>query len=131
MIVLDTSILIDGISGSGYNPVREQIRERLARGETMLVPTLVLYEWLRGPRTLDEIAAQEAAFPRPEAIDFGIREAELSARLYKAVTRPRTREIDLGIAACAIVRNASLWTANVNDFADIPGLRLERDRRIH
>ena len=32
--------------------------------------------------------------------------------------------MDLAIAAHAISREASLWSLNVADFADIPGLKL-------
>jgi predicted nucleic acid-binding protein len=32
----------------------------------------------------------------------------------------------LAIAACAIVRDAELWTLNLADFKDIPQLRLAR-----
>jgi predicted nucleic acid-binding protein len=32
--------------------------------------------------------------------------------------------MDLAIAACAIRREAELWTLNGADFKDIPGLRL-------
>ena len=34
------------------------------------------------------------------------------------------REMDIAIAACAIVNAASLWTLNPGDFPDIPGLTL-------
>jgi predicted nucleic acid-binding protein len=40
------------------------------------------------------------------------------------VRRPRGREIDLAIAATAIVHDAALWTLNPRDFADVPRLRL-------
>ena len=36
------------------------------------------------------------------------------------------QEMDLAIAACAIVREAALWTLNPGDFKDIPGLRLAK-----
>jgi predicted nucleic acid-binding protein len=39
------------------------------------------------------------------------------------VRRRRGRELDLAIAACALVRDAELWTLNVSDFQDVPGLR--------
>jgi predicted nucleic acid-binding protein len=38
--------------------------------------------------------------------------------------RPRGREIDIAIAACAIANNASLWTLCPEDFSDVPGLTL-------
>jgi len=89
-----------------------------------MLPSLVLYEWLRGPRLPEELAAQEALFPSDSAIPFGSAEAALSANLYKSVRRPRGRDIDLAIAACAISRQAELWTLNSSDFSDIPGLQL-------
>ena len=122
MIVLDTSVLIDGLTGSRRSA--PAIRSTLAEGEQIRLTALVLYEWLRGPRLPQELAAQEALFPARSAIPFGHDEAILSADLYRAVTRPRGREIDLGIAACAILREAQLWTLNRADFRDMPGLRL-------
>ncbi|HEY7305661.1 MAG TPA: hypothetical protein VH601_16165 [Bryobacteraceae bacterium] len=71
-----------------------------------------------------EVAVQEALFPTDSAVVFGPREVSLSAKLYRTVNRSRGREIDLAIAACAIVRNAGLWTLNTADFKDIPKLRL-------
>ena len=46
------------------------------------------------------------------------------SELYRRLRRPRHREIDLAIAACAIVHGAELWTLNPQDFRDIPGLTL-------
>ena len=111
MIVLDTSVLIDGLTGGKRSG--PAIRGSLAEGEQILVPALVLFEWLRGPRLREELAAQEAA---------------LSADLYRAVVRPRGLEIDLAIAACSILREAPLWTFNRADFRDLPGIRLYGSR---
>jgi predicted nucleic acid-binding protein len=122
VIVLDTSIVIDGLTGLKRSA--PAIRGSLAEGEKLLLPTLVLYEWLRGPRLREELAAQEALFPAKSAIPFGPEEATVSAGLYRAVKRPRGREIDLGIAACALVRGAHLWTLNPADFRDVPSIRL-------
>ena len=122
MIVLDTSVLIDSLSG----PKRSApaLRRAIESGERILIPSLVLYEWLRGPRLPEELAAQEALLPSESAIPFGPREAALSAKLYRALRRPRGRQIDLAIAACAVSRQAALWTLNRADFEDVPGLRL-------
>jgi len=89
---------------------------------------LVLYEWLRGPRYPEEIAAQEALFPLEYILPFGVEEAEISARLYRSVRRARGREIDLAIAASAIARTAPLWTLNPAEFADLPGIQLYNSR---
>lgn len=122
MIVLDTSLLIDSLSGPRRSSIA--LRASIETGERLVLPAIVLYEWLRGPRLPAEIAAQEALFPSEAAIAFGPKEAALSAKLYRSLPRARGREIDLAIAATALLQNADLWTLNQADFADIPNLRL-------
>lgn len=90
----------------------------------MLLPSIVLYEWLRGPRSTQELATQEALFPAGQAVAFGPEDARVAAALYQQVSRARSREIDLAIGACAILQEAELWTMNTKGFCDIPGLRL-------
>jgi predicted nucleic acid-binding protein len=96
----------------------------ILEGHRAVLPTLVLYEWLRGPRTAEEIAAQEAWMPRSGAVSFGVPESELAAQIFQSSSRARTRQVDFAIAATAIVRELPLWTLNRDDFADIPRLRL-------
>ena len=122
MIVLDTSVLIEALGAGGS--MTAELRRVIAEGQRMVLPTLVLYEWLRGPRLPEELEAQEAVLPAAEAIAFGPDEAALAARLYRQAPRRRGREVDLAIAACAIAWNAELWTLNVADFSDLPGLSL-------
>ena len=93
-------------------------------GERLVVPSLVFYEWLRGPRRAQELAAHEALSPSEFVLPFEWQESALSARLYRNLRRPRGREIDIAIATCAISRAADLWILNAADFKDIPGLRL-------
>jgi predicted nucleic acid-binding protein len=38
--------------------------------------------------------------------------------------RPRGREIDLAVAACALAGSAALWTLNRADFDDIRDLQV-------
>ena len=122
MILLDTSVLIDALTGPKRSAAA--LRKAIEAGERLIVPTLVLYEWLRGRRHRQELAAQEALFPRESAVPFGPEEAALAVRLYREVDRARGREIDLAIAASALVHHARLWTLNVEDFKDIPGLEM-------
>jgi predicted nucleic acid-binding protein len=122
MILLDTSALVNSLAGLKHSA--SALRKVLARGERVGIPALVLYEWLRGPRRKEELAAQEALFPAELSIPFGAAEAATSARLYRSLRKPRGREVDIAIAACAINYSAALWTLNVADFADIPGLQL-------
>lgn len=122
MIVLDTSVLIDTLTGPRRSA--PAFRAAIATGDRFLLPCLVLYEWLRGPRRREELEAQEALLPREQAIPFGAEEAALAARLYEELPRARGREIDLAIAATAIAQSAQLWTLNRTDFRDIRDLDL-------
>jgi predicted nucleic acid-binding protein len=122
MIHLDTSALVASLSGarSAAPVLRGFVRDGIRVG----VSTLVLYEWWRGPRTSGELRDQELLFPRGLSFDFDVHAATLAADLYRRLQRPRHREIDVAIAACAIVHGAALWTLNRQDFKDIPGLDL-------
>ena len=122
MIVIDTSALIDAVTGPKRSEPR--LRQFIREGERILVATLVLFEWRRGPRLPEEIADQEALFPSDDAIPFGSAEALLAANLYRQVKRPRGRETDIAIAACAIAHESHLWTLNPSGFKDIPNLSL-------
>jgi predicted nucleic acid-binding protein len=122
VIHLDTSVLVDVLTGPRRSAPK--LRQAVERGERIQLSAIVLYEWLRGPRTTDELSDQELLFPRDKAVAFGSGEAARAAGLYKRLARPRGREIDLAIAACAIAHGASLWTLNRSDFSDIPGLTL-------
>jgi predicted nucleic acid-binding protein len=122
MTHLDTSVLIEALSGQ--KPLAPRLRQLLDRGERIFLSTLVLYEWRRGPRIPEQLEAQEALFPSGDAIPFAPAEALVAADLYKKVKRPRGREIDIAIAACAVTHEAQLWTVNPADFKDIPRLTL-------
>ncbi|MGE5276487.1 MAG: type II toxin-antitoxin system VapC family toxin [Acidobacteriota bacterium] len=122
MIQLDTSVLIDALTGP--RRLAPALREAIEAGERVMLSSIVLYEWLRGPRIAEELEAQEALFPSASAVAFGFVEAALAANLYRAVRRPRGREIDLAVAACSLSHGSLLWTRNAEDFADVPNLRL-------
>ncbi|MGH9386032.1 MAG: type II toxin-antitoxin system VapC family toxin [Vicinamibacterales bacterium] len=123
MIVhVDTSALVDALTGPRRS--LEALMRMTDQGHRLMLSTIVLFEWLRGPRTRAELTAQEDLFPADAAVAFGAQEAALAARLYKQLPRARGREIDLAVAACAVAHNAAIWTLNPADFRDIPGLRI-------
>lgn len=122
MIVVDSSALVASLTGT-----RDSFPRMLAlieSGQRLALPSLVLYEWLRGPREPAELAHQERLLPASLALPFTAIEAEIAARFYRELGRPRPRQTDFAIAACALSHEAALWTLNPRDFADIPGLRL-------
>jgi predicted nucleic acid-binding protein len=122
VIHLDTSVLVDALTGPRRSA--PALRRVLDRGERIAIAALVLYEWLRGPRSEAELLHQEALLPAAEALPFGPREVTLAAELYHAVPRARQRELGLAVAACALASGAALWTLNAQDFRDIPRLEL-------
>jgi predicted nucleic acid-binding protein len=120
IIHLDTSLLIDAASEPGAS----RLRQAAEAGHVLTFSTIVLFEWLRGPRADAELGLQRTIFPESALAPFGIDAARTAARLYRTVKRPRSREFDIAVAACAIEHEAALWTLNPRDFADIPGLTL-------
>jgi predicted nucleic acid-binding protein len=122
IVHVDTSALVDSLTGP-----RRSLDKLIAltdQGQRLALSSIVLYEWLRGPRTRADLGAQEALFPSERAVAFGAEEAAQAARLYKTMNRVRGREVDLAVAASALVHGAAIWTLNAADFRDIPGLRL-------
>jgi len=55
VIFLDTSVLIDALTGLGL--LRPALRRAIEKGERLVLCIIVLYDWLRGPRTRLEIEA--------------------------------------------------------------------------
>lgn len=121
-IHVDTSVLVDTLTGPSPSP--DPIENQLRRGNRLSISTLVLFEWLRGPRTDAERALRATLFPDHDLVVFGVDEALRAAGLYRGLRRARQREVDIAIAACAIEQDAVLWTLNPQDFKDIPGLIL-------
>ena len=126
MILLDTSVLIDALTGQRRSA--PSLRRAVLAGERFLLASLVLYEWLRGPRSPEELADQELLLPREMALPFGPVEAARAAELYRNMKSARGRETDLAIAACALSWDAELWTLNVEDYRGIPGLQVTRPK---
>ena len=121
-IHLDTSALVGALSDprDSFNHLYAMVEE----GHRLRLSSIVLYEWLRGPRTVGELRRQEELFPREQAVPFDTEAAAEAAALYERLPRPRGRDLDLAIAACALVDEAALWTLNPKDFGDVPGLKL-------
>ena len=122
LIHLDTSVLVDAFTGP--RRALAQVAGATSAGHVITFCTLVQYEWLRGPRAPHEDEAVRRFFGDDAIAAFGSREAETAAALFRSVKRARQRQADLAIAACALERNARLWTLNEPDFADVPGLNL-------
>jgi predicted nucleic acid-binding protein len=124
LIHLDTSVLVDAFTGPRRSLAA--LESATVNGEVVTFCSIVLYEWLRGPRTDAEIETVRAFFQTDRVATFGERDAQTAAALYRRVKRARQRQADLAIAASAIEDSAVLWTLNAGDFDDIPDLTLYR-----
>ena len=93
---VDTSALVDALTGPRRS--LDVLIGLTEEGHRLSISAIVLYEWLRGPRTRAELAVQEDLFPQKRAVPFGPEQAAVAARLYGVVKRPRGREIDLAVA---------------------------------
>ncbi len=122
IIHIDTSALVDALTGPRRS--LDTLIGLVEAEHRINISAPVLYEWLRGPRTRADLRIQEELMPSENVAVFGAVEAQLAARLYAAVARPRGREIDLAVAACALANGAALWTLNRRDFHDLEALRL-------
>jgi predicted nucleic acid-binding protein len=122
IVHLDTSALIDTLTGPRRSLPR--LTALVEDGHPLAISSLVFFEWKRGPRTRGELAAQEALVPTESIVAFDAPAAARAADLYRRLPKARGREIDLAIAACALIQGAALWTLNPADFKDIPGLTL-------
>ena len=122
IIHIDTSALVDALTGPRRS--LDTLIGLVEAEHRINISAPVLYEWLRGPRTRADLRIQEELMPSENVAVFGAVEAQLAARLYAAVARPRGRENDLAVAACALANGAALWTLKRRDFHDLEALRL-------
>ena len=124
LLHLDTSVLVDAFTAPRRS--LSAVENAVADGNVLTFSAMVLYEWLRGPRTDEERSIVNLQFGLERIVPLGYEEARVAAGLYRAVPRARSRHADIAIAACAIEHGAALWTLNPEDFEDIPGLPLYR-----
>jgi hypothetical protein len=90
VILLDTSVVIDGMTGNRrLLPVLLRLS---AQGENLVLCTMVLYEWLRGPRSPVELALQESLLPSEAALRFDATDATAECGIISLrVPRPEPR----------------------------------------
>jgi len=91
----------------------------------MQMSAIAWYEFVRGPRTAEELAVARSFFAEDGIMVFSEELAERSAEVYRALGSPRRRAADIAIGVTAAAKRARLVTRNADDFAGIPGLDIE------
>lgn len=124
MIFIDTNVAID---------LRDKVPGASDRLRAMrIVPVLSIISQIEleggvfrpGRNIAEGRAALNALLSAIEVIPFDHRDGAAYGKIVEACGFNRPRILDRLIAAQALTRNASLVTANKDDFADIPGLTL-------
>jgi predicted nucleic acid-binding protein len=113
MILLDTNYLINLLVPGSKEA--ELITAWYPEND-LCTSAIAWYEFLCGPVD-DESITLVRSLLRDRILPFTADQASESARLYNLVNRQRRLRVDAMIAAAAIITNAELATANVQDFA--------------
>jgi tRNA(fMet)-specific endonuclease VapC len=131
MICLDTNAVIAVLNDSA-SPVRARIGETIARGDTLTISPIVLFELRYGAaksarpeRNIQRIA--DFLVGAVEVLPFEPEDAEEAGDIRAVLERAGTPigPYDILIAAQARRRDALLVTANEREFVRVPGLKTE------
>ena len=131
MICLDTNVVISVIN-AGPSLVRSRLEETLDQGQTVWVPSIVLFELWYGVaksarRERNAVRLAEFTASAIQVLPFDVHDAAEAGELRATLERDGTPigSYDLLIAAQARRRDALLVTANTREFRRVPGLQIE------
>jgi len=120
---LDTGFLVRALSSQGRE--RRRLLELAASSAEMQMSSLAWYEFARGPRTPEQMAVARSLFDEDGIIPFSDDLAERAAEIFRQLGSPRRRSTDVAIGVTALEMRALLLSCNADDFAGIPGLKIE------
>ena len=121
---LDTDFLVLA-TAHRRGPEHDRLIELLRSRAFVEISAIAWYEFVRGPRTPEVLAAAKSVFGEGGVLPFDEAVAERAANLFRGSLATRRRAADLAIAAHAIGRRAVLLTHNPRDYAGIEGLTVE------
>jgi predicted nucleic acid-binding protein len=120
---LDTDFLVYAISQAG--PERRLLLELAGSEAEIQMSAVAWYEFSRGPRTPEQLAAARSFFFEDGIVGFSEELAAAAAEAFRRLGSPRRRAADVAIGATAAALDAVLLTRNARDFAGIDGLRVK------
>jgi predicted nucleic acid-binding protein len=123
MFHLDTDVLIWACSRSGGE--RSRLFEILEAGEDLSMSAWAWYEFRRGPRTPEQLAAADVLLGDGGIVPVSADIVEKAAEIFRLLGSPRSRAANVLIGVAATWIGARLLTRNARDFAGIPDLDIE------
>lgn len=119
---LDADFLVKAVSTSGDERSRLL---KIAGDETPIgMSVIAWYEFVRGPRTPEQLALASVLVEEDDVIAFDSALAQTAGETFRRLGSPRRRANDIAIGTTAAAQGAILWTLNGEDFAGIPNLEL-------
>ena len=122
---LDTDFLVRAVT-SPRHVEAERLDVLEEGGATFEMSAVAWYEFARGPRTPEQLAAAQAFLGRGAILGFTELAADRAADIFRRRKAKKRRAGDVAIAAVALLRGATLLTGNPGDFEDIDGLDVDR-----
>ena len=96
---VDTDFLVYSLSRSG--PERLRLEELASSDAVIQISSIAWYEFARGPRTPEQLAAGRAFFLEDGIVPFSEEVAALSAEVFRRLESPRRRAADIAIGVTA------------------------------
>lgn len=115
---LDTDFAVYAFSRAG--PERRRLLEAAESDRTIEMSAVAWYEFARGPRHPEQLAAAREFLGGVVPLSDEI--ATAAATVFRALGSPRQRTADIAIGVTVLLADATLCTRNASDFSDIPGL---------
>lgn len=103
-------------------PERSTLVKLTRDGAHFEMSAIAWYEFMRGPRSPEQVARARDQLGVNGIIPFTDELAERAGDVFRRVGSPRRRASDLAIGVTAASRNARLLTSNASDYSDIEGL---------
>jgi predicted nucleic acid-binding protein len=120
---VDTDVLVWACTHAGAE--RERLLAILDAGEPLAMSAWAWYEFRRGPRTPEQLAAASLMLGESGIVPISVDIVEEAAQQFRELGSPRRRAADILIGVTARVCAATLLSRNAGDFAGIGGLSLE------
>ena len=120
---LDTDFIVFALSTSG--PERERLLQVAESDAEIQISSVAWYEFVRGPRTPDQVSVARSFFFEDGVIPFSEDLATISGEVFRRLGSPRKKAADVAIGVTAALMGAVLLTRNARDFAGIPNLQVE------